>query len=423
MMKRRYSPSSSGETAAVTTTTTGQRRRLLATGFGFVLVLSLIAVEWLLQLSCLYGTTQTSTMLKENSAAALTSSNDDDGHDKKKKGRIAIISGFVTKDQSQDRPRMKEYFMNHVINKACYSTLWGYDYILNTTWGFDQAMRSRNDTVNEANHNQRYWLDYGTWHRVPHMIAGLDAGYEWVVYADIDWVVQDLAVPVQTLMKEWEHHGKTNVHIFVPSDDGVQTRVFSAFVVMVRNSEFGRAFLDNWMKFARGLCPNGNFPKRDEYSWEDSDQPGIWYSLAKTHSDFYAKTEAHKYSLICNTTTGLIQTNYSMAPELNNYTLLANLTKHADWNRIPDDQPIIWSLTIPGNRSGLGVQRTFGNYRFREDPYSYAIHKKMDLPQRVLKDIDVCRKRHGCHAGYDADGQLDVHCVRQVDNQTIRMVY
>ena len=34
--------------------------------------------------------------------------------------------------------------------------------------------------------------------------------------------------------------------------------------------------LDNWMNFARGLCRKGNLAdKKREYTWEDSDQPGL----------------------------------------------------------------------------------------------------------------------------------------------------
>ncbi len=36
------------------------------------------------------------------------------------------------------------------------------------------------------------------------------------------------------------------------------------------------AVLDNWMNFARELCQKGNLAdKKREYTWEDSDQPGL----------------------------------------------------------------------------------------------------------------------------------------------------
>ena len=90
--------------------------------------------------------------------------------------KIALLSGFVARDHT--KARISNGLMDHMINKACYADLWGYDYIFNETWGFDQDV------------GDRYWLEYGTWHRVPHIQAALDHGYDWVIYADTDWIVQ-----------------------------------------------------------------------------------------------------------------------------------------------------------------------------------------------------------------------------------------
>lgn len=68
-----------------------------------------------------------------------------------KKPKIAIISSFVPSSQYKNSTRVKD--LDHLINKACYSYLWGYDFIFNMTFGFDPEL------VNKG----KYWLDYGTW--------------------------------------------------------------------------------------------------------------------------------------------------------------------------------------------------------------------------------------------------------------------
>ena len=113
--------------------------------------------------------------------------------------RFAVLSGFVTKDTSKNAPRVASTLLDHLVNKACYADLWGYDHIFNTTWGFDKSLADR------------HWLDYGTWHRVPHMQAALSK-YEWILYADNDYVFQDLTRPLDSFIKEWELYGKHDVH-------------------------------------------------------------------------------------------------------------------------------------------------------------------------------------------------------------------
>jgi len=88
--------------------------------------------------------------------------------------KIAILSGFVPSRGTNNQVSTKLH--HHMLNKACYADQWGYDYFYNTTWGFDDG-------------DVPFWQDHGTWHRVPHMQAILPK-YDWIVYADTDWVVQ-----------------------------------------------------------------------------------------------------------------------------------------------------------------------------------------------------------------------------------------
>jgi hypothetical protein len=178
------------------------------------------------------------------------------------------------------------------------------------------------------------WLNYGTWHRVPHILAAMDAGYEWVLYADIDYIFQDMMLPLEGFVKQWEHYGKQNVHVFVPNDYN-NYFTFSAFAVMIRNSNFGRRLVQNWLQFSYGLCPRGNFPSiPGEYAWTDSDQPGLWYALAQTHYQFYPELGGN-YEAKC-TKEGYLNTTRFMGPELNVYMEKVGAVKSANLSNVPN---------------------------------------------------------------------------------------
>lgn len=208
-----------------------------------------------------------------------------------KHGRIAIVSGFVTSKKGFHQgnadiahvPRISKSIMPHMLNKQCYARFWGYDYIFNTTWGYPDEKKNISDNVTSTDgkpQHKRHWLEYGTWHRVPHMIAAMEQGYDWVLYADTDYVFQDMTVSLESLVKELELYGKQNVSVIVPTDyNDEEYYTFSAFTVMIRNDAFGRAVLQNWLDFAHGLCPRGNFRNSvaGKYEWTESDQPGLWY--------------------------------------------------------------------------------------------------------------------------------------------------
>jgi galactosyl transferase GMA12/MNN10 family len=312
--------------------------------------------------------------------------------------RIAIVTGFVA-DAKKEGVRLNDNMLPHMLNKACYADLWGYDIIFNTTWAYPDATE------------KQYWLKWGTWHRVPHMLAALPH-YDWIVYADSDWIVQDLVFPLESLIKDWELNGQ-DAHILIPTDmTGYHS--FSAFAVMVRNSRFGRRMLENWYEFSLGMCANGNFrTDPNTYSWEDSDQPGIWYSLAKTHYEIYQPNNT-EYMLKC-TDDGYIQTNRSMGPELNEYfwALGAQHGAHGEElraNQIPPEQPILWSLTHPETKSGLGVQKTWGDTKHGEHPHAFAIHYKSEFRGKMKEELQMCQRKLGCYAYYDNNSQLQLGC-------------
>ena len=316
----------------------------------------------------------------------------------KKRPKIAIISGFVPSRQYKNvPPRVK--MLDHLINKACYSKIWGYDFIFNTTYGFDPLLN-------------RHWLEYGTWHRVPHIQDRIQ-DYDWILYADIDWVIKDMTRPLESFLNEFEFYGK-NPSIFVPRDGEMGPYTFSAFAVFIRNDPFGRRVLENWMEFAKGLCKNGNFPSQvGKYSWTDSDQPGLWYSLIKTHKEFFPSNEedVEKFP-VCDETSGLIDAPKTFASTVNSYFRALNMplgNYGADLAKVHDDQPIIWSTHRQDSRTGLGVQMNWG---MNEDTlnWAFAIHKKKNWPEDMQRELAICKARHGCYANYTEDSRLHIGC-------------
>ena len=53
------------------------------------------------------------------------------------KPQITIVSSFLVGDQSSNS-RVQD--LDHLINKACYAKLWGYDFNFNMTYGFDKEL-------------------------------------------------------------------------------------------------------------------------------------------------------------------------------------------------------------------------------------------------------------------------------------------
>jgi len=320
--------------------------------------------------------------------------------------KIAIISSFIPSKQYIGSPA-RVGRLDDLINKACYAHRWGYDYIFNMTHGFDRKSTAK-----------AHWLQYGTWHRVPHIQAKLhkDSGYDWVLYTDTDYLIKDMSRPLESFLNEFEFYNKKNVHVFLPRED-LARHTFSSFVVMIRNSDFGRAVVKNWMDFAHGICPNGNVPSNpDKYDWMDSDQPGIWYALVKTHMQFYPRnnSEFDASFPLCNKTTGLLATPRAMGPELNQYMGERGLhfgNFGSDLSKMPDDQPIIWSTNKrEESRPGLGIQWTYGNFHEDVWPYAFAIHKKSDWPAEMIAELDHCKRVHGCYANYTKNDKLEIGC-------------
>jgi hypothetical protein len=319
------------------------------------------------------------------------------------KPRIAIISSFLVGEQST-KSRIKD--LDHIVNKVCYAKLWGYDFILNMTYGFDKDV---DEELGGA-----FWLNYGTWHRVPH-IRDRITDYDWILYADTDYVINDMKSPLESFFKNWELHGM-NPSVLIPKDfdDGYYT--FSAFVVLIKNHPFGRTVLDHWMDFGRGICPNGNFvDKKRKYAWQDSDQPGLWYALTQTHKDFANFTG----DPVCNNETGLIISNRAFGPEMNKYFASVGAVRGSDGSdllKVPKHQPIIWSRPNIESMSGIGLQYKWGKkkneYLMEDFAQIFAFHNTdvNSWSEKSKRNLELCKTVHGCYARYNTHDMIEIGC-------------
>ena len=120
------------------------------------------------------------------------------------KPKIAVMSSFVPNRNVNPPPRLNGDYFDHIINKACYSYIWGYDFIFNTTYGFDDT------------YPKWHWLDFGAWNKVPHLKSRI-RDYDWIFYTDTDFIIQDIMRPLESFVNEWELYGKKNVQLFLPT--------------------------------------------------------------------------------------------------------------------------------------------------------------------------------------------------------------
>ena len=155
------------------------------------------------------------------------------------KPKIAVMSSFVPNRNVNPPPRLNGDYFDHIINKACYSYIWGYDFIFNTTYGFDDT------------YPKWHWLDFGAWNKVPHLKSRI-RDYDWIFYTDTDFIIQDIMRPLESFVNEWELYGKKNVQLFLPTDRyGPMEFLFSNFAFLIRNSNFGHSILNYWDDFVR----------------------------------------------------------------------------------------------------------------------------------------------------------------------------
>jgi hypothetical protein len=314
--------------------------------------------------------------------------------------KIGIVSSYISSTMWKGSPT-KISELDHLINKACYSKLWGYDFIFNMTPGYGAELT-----------DSRHWLEYGCWHRVPQLQAALP-NYDWILYGDIDYVIKDLTRPLESFLNELDLYGHKNVHIILPSDsDDRGQYAFSSYAIMVRNSPFGHRLLEHWMAYGMGLCPNGNHKSiKGKYDWTDGDQSGLWYALIKTHMDFNPGFKYHPSNFpICNETSGLLADGQGGPWHAISGYFNKNGAKRgssgAALGKVPQDQEIIWTLNTKGSRSGLGLQMNWGVFGDELWPWAFAIHKKdaSEWPKDMISELEMCKVKQGCYAEYKRIG-------------------
>jgi len=316
----------------------------------------------------------------------------------KPRPKIAILSGFVPSKMWQGVSRIQ--MLDHLVNKACYAHLWGYDYIFNMTYGFVETKK------------ERFWLEYGAWHRAPNLRDRI-RDYDWMLYGDIDFVIKDMSRPLESFLKQFQLYNK-NPSVLLPTE-GRPSFSPSSFAVLIKNDRFGRRVLDNWVAFGKGICKNGNFPDftKDQYRWQDCDQPGLWYGLMKTHMEFFPTL--NETFPLCNETTGLLDNaKNGYQSKINSYfrgvnAKLGNFGQ--DLFQVPNDQPIIWS-TVRSEGAALGIWHHRPNSG-KMLPWAFGVHTKkppQQWPGSMSIELDLCKNVHGCYANYSTAGELQIGC-------------
>ena len=331
----------------------------------------------------------------------------------KGKTRIAIMSSFVpNKGDSVPPAHMEEKYLDYIINKACYSYIWDYDFIFNTTYGFDES------------YPKWHWLAYGHWSKVKHIRSRIEE-YDYIFYSDTDFVIQDIMRPVESFLHEFELYGNTNVQLFLPQDDWrPDIFLFSNFAFLLKNSPFSLDLLKHWDDFARGVCPGGNLNVSEgPYEWFDSDQPGFYYAMIRAYVDHFPDRVPEDNYPQCNSNTGTLRSTFDPAihptGHWNYYFLnMANITKGSTGEglkNVPGDQPFIFSDLEPDIlRSGMALNMNWGDWPGKDKMvnHTYALHlkDKNRLPPLVNIELERCKTELGCYARYDKEDEIRIGC-------------
>jgi hypothetical protein len=293
------------------------------------------------------------------------------------------------------------------------------------------AMARRTRRTNEISSttktatSKQHWLEWGAWNRVPHIQSLLEGqAYDWVFYADVDLIIRDHFLPLESYIHELEAYHKTAASVIVGVDaPGTTNYVFSSFALLMKNANFSHRVLHHWMEAAYGLCPNGNFPHSQpgKYRWEDSDQPGLWYALMKARNELQPNNDASVGE--CDNKTGLLagvarHANLHKFQQYFEHHPVVKGTRGQNLANVPNDQPLLFSVITNNDQSAqqhnnrpLAVHGISKNkFAFA---YAFAIHTKTkasdwygDMPLQLQQ----CKEHLGCYANYSHEGNLQVGC-------------
>ena len=220
--------------------------------------------------------------------------------------------------------------------------------------------------------------------------------------------------PIESFLKQFQLYNKSP-SVLLPRE-GRPSFSPSSFTVMIKNDKFGWRVLDHWLDFGKGLCKNGNFPdyNTDDYRWQDSDQPGLWYALIKTHMEFFPGVVKETFP-VCNESTGLLaDANNAYQNKINSYFRQVNAKLGSfgeDLFKIPSDQPIVWS-TVKSGGAALGIWHSRPNSNVMI-PWTFGLHTKTpprNWPGTMNIELELCKTVHGCYANYTKAGELQIGC-------------
>ena len=151
---------------------------------------------------------------------------------------VAVLSG--------GQPPLFKRYAYHLASKPCYARVQGYSFLLDATTVVPAAEAAGLPPQWVKVHMLRRWL--------PH--------YDWLFWTDLDATIFAPQTRVESFLA-LQH----SAHLLVPQDS-MQRLVFSNDAFLLKNSPWGRRFLDRWWEYRR-LCPNTH-----------ADQGAMWLAIA-----------------------------------------------------------------------------------------------------------------------------------------------
>lgn len=165
--------------------------------------------------------------------------------------------------------QVERVFGMYVHNWMCYSSLHGYTILLEFASAsqfdapipplpeeviqhyVDLARPDRKARVNESMRAQPWWGD--SWMK-PVIMKRYLGNSDWLLWIDTDVLFFNLAMPIETVLKDAGVTDETDIVLFSqddvpPNDVSHRASTLCSCVFMVRNSAGGRLFLEKWYEF------------------------------------------------------------------------------------------------------------------------------------------------------------------------------
>ncbi|KAG5175134.1 hypothetical protein JKP88DRAFT_265920 [Tribonema minus] len=323
------------------------------------------------------------------------------------RARIAIVSNAVMQREEPDAADRLRRYNEFFANKQCYAETHGYDLIIDSRnhvegMGFyvnaDTGERGPTNVHFNKPYLIRKWLpryDWVLWLDLDSMVTDMSSmyvfktfaivqpctatnvhfnkpylirkwlpRYDWVLWLDLDFMVTDMSRRIETFIERLNHH----VHILVPQDQNT-VMFFSAYALLIRNSEESRVMVDDWFKL-KDSCPFAMY----------DDQSRLYAALLRMQLRAANVTVDRSRG---RTSDCLDVCERKETQKTFSWCFDRAIKRQGIW-RLPDQKGPVAFSTLPkedfrkGNDTGLAMQGMFGGIKFRPELVheAFAVHVK-----------------------------------------------